>query len=118
MILSANYDHGNHVLVCTSTNGPATKVSWMKHGQPVDIDETNYQQTQRLIFTVNSTYETRLHIPEVDISILNLDMYECLVKNSRGNDTFQIKGKAVIVVIMTASTVLITTTPISCADKQ
>lgn len=82
----AIYDPDTNNLVCTSSGGPATIVTWKKNGQLLTNIETTYQQNQRIIFTVNATYENTLHIPSDSIVAYNA-MYECLVANSRGNDS-------------------------------
>ena len=76
-------------LICTSTGGPATTVTWKRDGQLLTFDGSAYYQSQRIVSTSNATYETTLHIP-VD-SITNYHAtYECLVLNSRGNDSSSI----------------------------
>ena len=82
----AIYDPDRNKLVCTSFGGPATVVTWKKNGQLLTTMETAYQQNQRLIFTENATYENTLSIPRDTIA--NYDTtYECLVANSRGNNS-------------------------------
>ena len=76
-------------LICTSTDGPATTVTWRRDGQLLTIDENTYQQSQRIVFTENATYETTLCIPDDSIENYNAT-YECLVLNSRGSDSSSI----------------------------
>ena len=85
-------------LVCTSTGGPATTVIWKINNQVLIIGDTAYQQSQRIAFTENATFENILHIPSD--SIANYDAtYECLVINSVGNDSmsFRPEGKWITV---------------------
>ena len=81
-------------LICTSTGGPATIVTWRRDGQLLTTDGSTYQQSQRIVFTENGTYETTLHIPVDSIKDYNA-IYECYVLNSRGNDssTITLEGK-------------------------
>ena len=81
-------------LICTSIGGPVTTLTWKRDGQLLIINETTYQQSQWTVFTENATYETILHIPDDNIANYNA-IYECLVFNSRGNDSSSItlKGK-------------------------
>ena len=83
------YDPDTNNLVCTSFGGPATVVTWKKNGQLLTTMETAYRQKQRLIFTETATYENTLSIPRDTIANYNTT-YECLVANSRGNDSLTI----------------------------
>ena len=76
-------------LICTSTGGPASTVIWRRDGQLLNIDDSNYQQSQRVVSTVNATYETTLHIPDDSIEDYSVT-FECFVLNSRGNDSSSI----------------------------
>jgi hypothetical protein len=81
--------------VCTSFGGPATIVTWKKNGQLLTTMGTTYQQNQRLISTENATYENTLYISRSTIA--NYDAtYECLVTNSRGNDSSIISLEGII----------------------
>ena len=44
-------------LICISTGGPPTTVTWRKNGQPLIIDDTRYQQSQRITDTTTATYQ-------------------------------------------------------------
>ena len=81
------YDPDTNNLVCTSSGGPATIVTWKRNGQLVTNIGTTHQQNQRVVFTENATYETTLRVPSE--SIVSYDAtYECLVANSRGNSSY------------------------------
>ena len=73
-------------LICTSTGGPATIVTWRRDGQLLTTIDSAYHQSQRILSTSNATYETMLHIPDDSIADYHVT-YECLVLNSRGNDS-------------------------------
>ena len=76
-------------LICTSTGGPATSVTWRRDGQLLTTDDSAYHQSQRIVSTSSATYETILHITFDSITNYHA-MYECLVFNSRGNDSSSI----------------------------
>ena len=76
-------------LTCTSTGGPVTTVTWRRDGQLLTINESTYQQSQRIVSTENATYETTLHIANNNIENYHAT-YECLVLNSRGSDSSSI----------------------------
>ena len=76
-------------LICTSTGGSATTVTWRRDGQVLTFDDSAYHQSQRIVSTSSATYETILHITFDSITNYHA-MYECLVFNSRGNDSSSI----------------------------
>ena len=82
------YDPNTTDLVCISSGGPATDVSWKSNGKLLDLSmsETTYRQTQRIISTEHSTFEMSLHILNKSIENFNTT-YECTVMNSKGNDS-------------------------------
>ena len=91
------YDPGTNNLVCTSFGGPTTVVNWKMNGQLLATMETAYQQNQRLIVTENATYENTLSIPQDTIANYNTT-YECLVANSRGNDSLTISLEGIHII--------------------
>ena len=104
-------------LICTSIGGPVTTLTWKRDGQLLIINETTYQQSQWIVFTENATYETILHIPDDNIANYNA-IYECLVFNSRGNDSSSItlEGKLTLYTMLkiTDQHIVYST---SCADS-
>ena len=85
-VISIFVDHEISGLVCTSTGGPATTVTWSINGQSLIIDGTTYRQSQRIINTMNATFENILLI--ANDNIMNyIAKFECLVMNLRGNDS-------------------------------
>lgn len=85
-VISTAVDYEVGGLVCTSTGGPATTVTWSMNDQLLIIDGTTYRQSQRVISTVNATFENILHMANDNI-INYVAKFECLVRNSRGNDS-------------------------------
>lgn len=78
------FDKRQLALSCTSTGGPPTTVSWMKDGQPLTIDGTNYQQRQIITNASSSTYVTTVFIRSFDKLLhKTVGNYTCLVSNSR-----------------------------------
>ena len=73
-------------LVCTSTGGPATTVTWSINDQLLIINKTTYQQSQRITNTMDATFENILYISNDRITNY-IAKFECLVMNSRGNDS-------------------------------
>ena len=76
-------DRNTTTLICTSTGGPPTNVVWKKNGTELITDGVIYQQSQRVIFTENATYENVLSSDHVSNFIGN---FTCEVKNIRGSD--------------------------------
>ena len=89
MIIRFTYDPSAKDFICISSDGPATNVLWKKNTQLLIADGTNYQKTQRIISTENATYENKLHVVNDRILYYN-DLVECLVMNSRGNQSSNI----------------------------
>ena len=81
-ITSVLLDRNSTTLTCISTGGPPTTVSWRKDGQP--INETLYEQSQRLVNTETANYENILS----SNTIANfVGSFTCEVSNARGSDT-------------------------------
>lgn len=69
-------------LTCTSTSGPPTTVRWMKNGQPLTIDGSTYQQSQRVLNTEMATYENVLYSNDIANFVGN---FTCIITNERGS---------------------------------
>ena len=83
-VSSLTYDCGTRTLTCTSTDSPATTVTWTKDSDTLTIDGKIYSMTQTLMDRRTSTYENALTLPATgDIS----GTYSCLVGNALGNST-------------------------------
>ena len=82
-VTSLTYDNQSRTLICTSTGGPATTVTWRRDGVVITLNAT-HQQTKRVVDAVNGTYQTVLTI---DTSVSQDDIvgtYSCTVENVRG----------------------------------
>ena len=88
------YDRIHQTIVCTSTGGPATDVTWYKDNAPIMIPNEGgtYNYSQIIINTTSATYENRLRI--VDKSSEAAGNYTCQVTNPRGsvNESLYIQG--------------------------
>ena len=89
-VTSLNYDSTTNTLVCTSTGGPVTTVTWSKDD---NSGINNYEQSMAIIDTTTATYQSRLRIPNK--SSESTGHYTCTVSNSRGrsNQTIHLEGK-------------------------
>jgi len=75
----------NLTLTCTSTNSPATNVTWMKDGDTLDIDGVKYKTYQTVTDRRTSTYQNTL---VVDDDIENITKsYTCIVTNKFGSSS-------------------------------
>ena len=81
-ITSMTYESGSQTLVCTSTGGPATSVTWSRDNTPLVVDGTTYEHSQIITDTNTATYQNRLRIVSKSSSLSG--SYTCYVANSRG----------------------------------
>ena len=71
-------------LTCTSSGGPATRVTWRKNCAVLP-NNAMYQQTQMVTQTQAATYQNTLVI---DSAVTDRDgVYTCSVTNARGYDS-------------------------------
>jgi len=87
------FDVRSTILTCTSTDGPATTVTWRRDEVVITLNAT-HQQTKRLVDPVNGTYQTVLTInSSVGWSDI-VGTYNCTVENVRGESskTVVVKG--------------------------
>ena len=83
-VSSLTYDSASRTLTCTSTDSPATNVTWTKDGDTLTVDWTTYSMTQTVTDRSASTYENVLTLPATgDIS----GTYVCQVENALGDST-------------------------------
>ena len=85
-------------LVCASSDGPATNVTWKRNGASLPMQGSTYTQFQQITDTVNSIYINTLKIRGVGPSNV-AGNYSCLISNLRGNDEqdLEIKGRGIII---------------------
>ena len=88
------YDRIHQTIVCTSTGGPATDVTWYKDNAHIMTfnEGGTYNYSQIIINTISATYENRLRI--VDKSSEAAGNYTCQVTNPREsvNGSLYIQG--------------------------
>ena len=92
-VSSFTYDPDSRNLTCTSTDSPATTVTWTKDGDTLAVYGTTYSMTQTVMDRRTSAYENVLTLPAAgDI----LGTYGCEVGNALGDSTtvtFEVTGK-------------------------
>ena len=92
-VSSLTYDPDTQTLTCTSTDSPATTVTWTKDGDTLTVDGLTYSMTQTVTARGASTFENVLTLPATgDIS----GTYSCQVGNALGNSntvTVEVTGK-------------------------
>lgn len=77
-------------LICTSTGGPATSVTWKRNQTYLRTDGIAYQQSQIITDTQNAEYRTELTLSMTSIEDFDTT-YECIVENSRGSANASLK---------------------------
>ena len=95
-ITSVRLDRNTTTLTCTSTGGPPTTVTWRKNGTLVD--DSLFQQSQRVVDTENATYENVLFNDD----ITNFKgIFTCEVSNARGTnqETMELNGGLVCILV-------------------
>ena len=88
-ITSLTYDGGNRAIYCISTGSPATRVTWMKDGQPLTADGSSpYSFSQTITNRSISTYSNVLSISERVQRVTGT--YTCIVSNDLGSDSMEL----------------------------
>ena len=89
-------------LTCTSTDSPATTVTWTKDGDTLTMDGdtltvngTTYSMTQTVTDRSASTYENVLTISSDSTSIVG--DYTCTVSNALGSDSMDFTVRGIII---------------------
>ena len=82
IITGLTLEPDSFTLTCTTTGSPATTVTWMKDGSPLDIDGTTYSMEQNVTVRANSTYDSVLTINDGNRN--DLGTYSCEVQNALG----------------------------------
>ena len=86
------YNVPSQTLICTSTGGPATTVTWIKDDIILSTDRRLYEYSQVITDTASATYENRLRI--VTITTNTVGVYRCKVGNAVSNSTHSGPGVA------------------------
>ena len=85
MVTDIRYERSSQTVICTSTGGPATTVTWRRSNATLTVDQVTYQQSQVITNTSTATYENRLRL--VKESPETYGVYTCTVSNLRGSDS-------------------------------
>ena len=88
-VTNLRYEQPSRTIICTTTGGPATIITWMKDGTRLSIDGSAYQSSQVVLDTVSATYENRLSFTALKSDSLS-GIYSCLVQNLRGNSSSEL----------------------------
>ena len=86
IVTNLTYNEQSRTLTCTSTGGPSTTVTWRRDGVVITLNDT-YQQTKRVVDTVNGTYQTVLTINSSVSWNDIVGTYNCTVENIRGESS-------------------------------
>ena len=90
-IISLTYDGENRAINCISTGSPATRVTWMKDGQPLITDGSSpYSFSQTITNRSTSTYANVLSISERVERVAGT--YTCTVTNDLGSDSVYLEA--------------------------
>ena len=91
-ISDLEFDAASRTLTCTSTDSPATNVTWTRDGDTLTmdgvtltVDGTTYSMTQNVTDRRTSTYENVLTIGSEVTNIVG--NYTCTVSNALGSDS-------------------------------
>ena len=92
----------NFTLNCTSTNSPATNVTWLRNGNTLQANETKNRFYQTVTSRQNSTYQNTLVVDDVIENVIG--NYTCNVTNRFGNSnsTLTIRGKLIAYLYLVA----------------
>ena len=77
-----SYENSSQTLICTSSGGPATSVTWTLNGSPITVDSDVYEASQIITDTVSAVYQNRLTLVAKSASLSGT--YACSVGNTRG----------------------------------
>lgn len=70
-------ERDNTEVVCISTGGPPTTVTWVRNGVP--LDDSLYEQSQRILNTTTATYANVLHSLKRENLV---GMFTCNISNA------------------------------------
>ena len=90
-ITSFEFNRDTISLICYSTGGPVTTLTWMKNDKILNIDGLNYQQEKIILDSVTATYKNVLYSDNVSNLV---GVFTCIVQNARGksNMSFSTNG--------------------------
>ena len=71
-------------LICNSSGGPVTKITWMKNNLPLFPDGNHYRQHQTVVDSANAVYVNTLYSDDLTSLV---GTFTCTVENVRGKST-------------------------------
>ena len=83
------YEKSTQTILCTTTGGPATTVTWRRDGSSLSLDGSTYQSSQIILDTASSTYQNVLTFTGPKSDSLS-GTYTYLVENLRGSASLQL----------------------------
>ena len=81
-ITDIRYERSSQTIICTTSGGPVTTITWEKNGVPLTPDGSVYQSSQAVIDAASSTYENRLSYVALKSESFS-GVYTCQVENLR-----------------------------------
>lgn len=87
---SLTYDALTTSLICSSTDGPATSVRWIREGVELDTTRPELETVQIVVDTSVSSFENILRLRSSDERD-NVGAYSCVVQNSRGSSSADVE---------------------------
>ena len=96
-ITALRFDRNSTTLTCTSTGGPPTTVTWSRNG--VLVNDSLYQQSQRVVDTETATYENVLFSSDITNFV---GTFTCAVSNVRSTaqETVELNGTLVATMLL------------------
>ena len=85
VITSLTYDSVSSSLICMSSGGPVTTVTWTHNGVLIGQDGVTFEESQRVVMT-SAVYHNVLRLRRTN-ETENVGIYRCTVGNNRGNTT-------------------------------
>ena len=81
--VTIHYNKEHQLITCSSKGGPVTTVTWSLNNRTISTDGQMYENSQAIINTTSSVYESRLRI--IDKRSAMAGVYRCVVSNPMGS---------------------------------
>ena len=88
-ITNLTYNDQSMTLICTSTGGPATTVTWKRDGVVITHNAT-YQQTKSLVDPVTGTYQTVLTIDPLKLTQWIHEAFDLEIPTFAGDSSWKV----------------------------
>lgn len=83
------YERFSQSIICTTSGGPVTAVTWKRDGVPVTPDGLIYQTSKLVLDEATASYENRLSFVALKSERFS-GVYTCQVENIRGTSSSQL----------------------------